>query len=248
MDIKILGISGSARKGRNTEFFIKKVFEGAQEMGHTESLPGDIETDMISLAAYNIQPCTACVKCDKVGEEEERYCPTIKDDLPIVIDKMLWADAIVLGVPVYVGDVTAQMKILMDRCEVVGSGSKRLKLKVGLRNKVGGAVVQGTLRHGGQEFAAATIHRFFIFKGMIPVGAMEGHSAAGPWGGMGVGYPYGSAISKGNALEKDELGIKACRDLGRRLALVTKMIKPYAAREREEFIEWHNKNIAKQDL
>jgi len=74
---------------------------------------------------------------------------------------------------------------------------------------------------------------------MIPVGSMEGHSPAGPFGGMGVGYPYGWATSPGNVLENDELGIKSCRDLGRRVALVAKMIKPYAALEREEWIQWH---------
>ena len=51
-----------------------------------------------------------------------------------------------------------------------------------------------------------------------------------------------------NSLEYDTRGADETRDLGRRLALVTKMIKPYAEREREEFIQWHNKNIAKQDL
>jgi len=78
---------------------------------------------------------------------------------------------------------------------------------------------------------------------MIPVGAMEGHSAAGPWGGLGIGYPHGWAISPGNALEKDELAIKSSRDLGRRVAIITKIMKPYAATERNEFIKYHDEYV-----
>jgi multimeric flavodoxin WrbA len=240
MDIKIVGLAGSPRKNRNSEFLLKKALEGAEELGHTESLPGKVVTEMLSLAALKVEFCKGCARCDTAGEEEKRYCLSIDDDLPIIIDKMLGADGIILSVPVYVGDVTAQMKAFMDRCEVISAGSKRKWLIQGFRNKVGGAIVQGTLRQGGQEGTWATIIRYFIFKNMIPVGSMEGHSPAGPFGGMGVGYPYGWATSPGNALEKDELGIKSCRDLGRRVALVAKMIKPFAAIEREEWVKWHD--------
>jgi multimeric flavodoxin WrbA len=239
MDIKIVGLAGSPRKGRNTEFLLQKALEGAVELGHTKSLPGKVETEMLSLATLRVEFCIACERCNLSGEEEKRYCPATDDDLPIILDKMLAADAVILSVPVYVGDVTAQMKAFMDRCETISAGSKRKWLIQGLRNKVGGAIVQGTLRQGGQEGTWATIVRYFIFKNMIPVGSMEGHSPAGPFGGMGVGYPYGWATSPGNVLENDELGIKSCRDLGRRVALVAKMIKPYAALEREEWIQWH---------
>jgi len=246
MDIKIVGLSGSPRKGRNSEFLLKKALEGAEELGHTESLPGKVGTEMLSLATLKVEYCTGCVNCDRAKEEEKRYCLATDDDLPIIMDKMLAADGIILSVPVYVGDVTAQMKAFMDRCEVVSAGSKRKRLVQGFRNKVGGAIVQGTLRHGGQEGTWATIHRFFVFKNMIPVGSMEGHSPAGPFGGMGVGYPYGwdglsrRTISPGNASENDKLGIKSCRDLGRRVALVSKMLKQYAAVERDEWIKWHD--------
>lgn len=239
MDIKIVGLAGSPRKGRNTEFLLRKALQAAEELGHTKSLPGKVETEMLSLATLKVDFCKGCVRCTKAEPEEKRCCPgTPGDDFSFILDKMLGADGIILAVPVYIADVTAQMKAFMDRCNVTSAGSKRKWLVQAFRNKVGGAIVQGTLRHGGQELTWATIHRFFIFKNMIPVGAMEYHSPAGPFGGMGVGYPHGWAKSEGNALEKDELGIQSCRDLGRRVALVAKMLKPHASMEREEWIKW----------
>jgi multimeric flavodoxin WrbA len=237
MDIKIVGLAGSPRMGRNSEFFLQKALEGAEALGNTKSLPGKVETEMLSLATLKVEFCTGCTRCSQ-AEEGKQYCFSIDDDLPIIIEKMLGADGIILSVPVYVGDVTAQMKAFMDRCMVIGSGVRRKWLLQGFRNKVGGAIVQGTMRHGGQEGTWATIMRFFIFKNMIPVGSKETRSPAGPFGGMGVGYPYGRTTSPGNPLESDELGIKSCRELGRRVALVAKMIKPYAAIEREEWIGW----------
>jgi multimeric flavodoxin WrbA len=242
MDIKIVGLSGSPRKGGNSEWLLGKALEGAVELGSTDLLPGDVETEMLSLATLRVECCKGCVSCHNVDDDEEKYCLSIEDDLSVIIDKMLSADGVIFSVPVYAGDVPAQMKAFMDRCEVISSASRRNKLIQGFRNKVGGSIVQGTFRHGGQEGTWATIHRFFILKNMISVGAMESHSPAGPFGGMGVGYPHGwealsrKAISPKTASENDLLAIKSCRDLGKRVALVAKMIKPYASGERREWI------------
>jgi multimeric flavodoxin WrbA len=243
MDIRILGISGSPRKRRNTEFLLKVALEGAKELGHTETLTGDVETEMVSLAENKVGLCIACMGCAKLKDDSKGYCVGVKDDMNSIVDKMFAADAIILGSPVYVGDVTGQMKAFMDRCECISPTPKRRNAMNVLRNKVGGAVIQGTLRHGGQEGSWSTMQRFFIFHNMIPASSNEGHIAAGPFGGMGVGFPHGFAISKGNALEKDELGIESCRALGRRVALMTKMVKQYSVSEREEALDYHEKYV-----
>jgi multimeric flavodoxin WrbA len=239
MDIKIIGLAGSPRKGRNTEFMLKKALEGAEELGHTKSLPGKVETELLSLAKFNIGFCKGCNRCDRSNEDEKRYCPAIDDDLPIVLDKMLAADAFIFAVPLYIGGMPAQMKAFIDRMEVIGGASKRNNLFQGFRNKVAGTIVQGTFRNAGQELTWVSFMSFFMYRNLIPVGTMDGHNPAGPYGGMGVGYPHGGSLSKGLPLEKDELGIHACRVLGRRVALVAKMLKPIAALEREEFIDYY---------
>jgi multimeric flavodoxin WrbA len=242
MDIKIVGLAGSPRKGRNSEFLLKKALEAAEEQGHTKSLPGKVETEMLSLATLKVGFCKGCNRCDRSEENETRFCPAQDDDLQLIVEKMLTADGLIFSVPLYIGGMTAQMKAFIDRLEVIGGASQRKHLFQGFRNKVAGTIVQGTFRNGGQEITWMSFMSFFMYRSMIPVGTMEGHNPSGAYGGMGVGYPHGGSLSKGNALEKDELGIHSCRLLGRRVALVAKMLKPYAALEREEFIEWYRSN------
>jgi multimeric flavodoxin WrbA len=248
MDIRIVGLSGSPRKGRNSEFLLQVALEAAKELGDTKSFPGKVETEMFSLARLKVGFCTGCLACYSLPEGDERFCPTVDDDLPIILSSMINADAIILSMPVYTGDMTAQMKAFLDRCETIGTNSKRRRYAQGFRNKVGGVIIQGSLRTGGQEGTWASIMRFFMFKNIIPVGTMEGHSPSGPFGGMGVGYPHGTGYTKGHILEKDELAIKSCRDLGKRVAIVAKMLKPYAALEREEFVDWLREEQSKENL
>jgi len=78
MDIKIVGLAGSPRKGRNSEFLLKKALEGAEELGHTKSLPGRVETEMLSLADLKVNFCKGCNRCDRSEEDEKRYNTLIK--------------------------------------------------------------------------------------------------------------------------------------------------------------------------
>jgi len=113
------------------------------------------------------------MNCARVENDKKGYCVGVKDDLNSIVDKIFLADALILSCPVYIGDVTAQMKAFMDRLECISATPKRRWLMATLRNKVGGAVVNGTLRHGGQEHTWASIFRFFVMHEMIPVGSVE---------------------------------------------------------------------------
>lgn len=101
--MKILGICGSPhRKFGNTYKMMEKVFEGAKKEG--------METELIMLPDLNIEYCSGCAMCLREGK-----CP-IKDDVSMVHEKMRNADGIILGSPVYILHVTAQMKTFLDRC------------------------------------------------------------------------------------------------------------------------------------
>lgn len=100
--MKVLILSGSPRKGGNSDVLCDQFRKGAVESGH--------EAEKIRLAEKRLTPCTACYGCMKNG-----VCVK-KDTLPELREKMLEADVIVLAVPVYFYSMAAQMKLLIDRC------------------------------------------------------------------------------------------------------------------------------------
>jgi multimeric flavodoxin WrbA len=191
--MKIIGINGSPRNG-NTSFLIKEALKSAEEEG--------VETEFISLADKEMNPCLACDVCKQEGK-----C-IIMDDINDILEKMEEADGIIIGSPVYFGGVSSQTKMLFDRSRPCRSGFK-------LKNKVGGAIAVGASRNGGQETTIRQIHDFMLIHSMIVVGDKE---PTAHYGGTGVG----GAV---DACETDEHGINTARNLGKKVAEVVKLIK-----------------------
>jgi len=204
--VKILGVSGSPRKGRNTDFLVKSALDAAAKVG-------DVETEFVSLADYNIAPCNGCNHCLK-----EDKCP-IEDDMQVLAEKLLEADGIILGSPVYYMTVSGILKNLMDRSRYL----RMVKLK--LKDKVGGAIAVAGLRNGGQEFTIATIHNYFLGMGMIVVGPTLGGNSI-TFGG--VGTLYGGMDEKGikwRRVSEDEVAVETSRGLGERVARLAIALK-----------------------
>jgi multimeric flavodoxin WrbA len=100
--MKILAINGSPRTIRSlTRHLAGFVLEGAAESG--------AETEMIDLCDFRVTPCTACEGCSFNG-----IC-VYDDDVPIIVERMKDADGIVFASPVYIDNVSGQMKIFFDR-------------------------------------------------------------------------------------------------------------------------------------
>ena len=99
--MKVIGISGSPRPEGNTTLLVREALNAIAEEG--------IETEFISLADKELNPCIGCNICKEIGS-----CQII-DDVDEILQKMKEADGIIVGSPVYFGGVTAQLKILMDR-------------------------------------------------------------------------------------------------------------------------------------
>jgi len=103
--MKILGISGSPRKG-NTEWMVEKVLQGASEAG--------APTELILLREMDIRLCQGCLVCE-VGEDGKPGVCVINDDMQPLLGKMLGADAFVFGTPVYFYMLSGLLKNMMDR-------------------------------------------------------------------------------------------------------------------------------------
>lgn len=102
MAIQVLVLSGSPRKGGNSDLLCDQFIRGAIEAGHT--------VEKIFISDKRINFCTACDACQSNGGR----CIQ-KDDMAEVLEKMIIADVIVMATPVYFYTMNAQMKTLIDR-------------------------------------------------------------------------------------------------------------------------------------
>lgn len=105
---KIVALMGSPRKNGNTATIIDEILKGARDAG--------AEASLFHLIDMNIKPCVACYYCRK-----NEGC-SIKDDMQAVYEAIKNADAVIMGSPVYMFQVTGQMKMLMDRLYPLLSG------------------------------------------------------------------------------------------------------------------------------
>jgi len=185
--VKAVGIVGSPRKGGNTEIITAHCLKAIAEEG--------IDTEIIRLAGLNITGCKACGYCfEHPGE-----CAT-KDDFQAIHRKMLAADIIVIGTPVYFGSATALVKGLLERAGYTSRGK--------YAGKVGGPLV--VARRAGQNFTFAELLFWFHITGMINPG--------GTYWNMAFGMEKGEAA-------KDEEGMMTAWNFGKNVARVTKKVR-----------------------
>lgn len=99
---KIVVLSGSPRKGGNSELLCDQFIHGATAAGN--------QVEKIIVCEKTINYCTACDACQGNGGR----CVQ-KDDMAEILEKMISADVIVMATPVYFYTMNAQMKTLIDR-------------------------------------------------------------------------------------------------------------------------------------
>lgn len=232
--VRILGIAGSPRKG-NTEYLVQRALEAAESIG-------GVVTEFVSLRGKLIKPCLADYSCFKKATEEVP-CPSIRDDFGNeVMKKMLTADGILVGSPVYYGAPTAQIKALFDRSMALEA------LGMALRNKVGGAITVSYDRNGGQEPTIFDMIRWMMIHDMIVVTVGPDRPAKGIgsyWGGIctqGFPFPIPSPTKEGRqASKEDEVGINSVIGVGKRVAEVAKLIKAGLNTVPEKELAWPRK-------
>ena len=100
--MKVLAISGSPRKNGNTETVINRICEKLEEKGY--------EVDFTRLNDYPLQGCQACKYCRTKAD----HC-RLEDNISSTLEKLKNSDILLLGAPNYMGSVSGQMKIFLDR-------------------------------------------------------------------------------------------------------------------------------------
>lgn len=189
--MKVVAFNGSARKDGNTSILINHVFE--------ELRKEKIKTELVQFAGKKVRGCTACRKCFEIRNKQ---CVIKNDIINECIEKMVEADGIILGSPIYFADITPEIKALVDRAGYVSKANDDM-----LRRKVGAAVI--AVRRAGAIHGFDSLNHFFFISQMIVPGSSY-------WN-IGIGREKGE-------VEKDEEGIQIMRTLGKNMAWLLKKI------------------------
>ena len=189
--MNVVAFNGSPRKSGNTEQAILTVFRELQAEG--------IATELIQIGGSGIRSCTACYQC---FAKKDKQCAVKNDELNSYIAKMIEADAIIIGSPVYFSNVTADVKAFIDRAGLVGRANDNL-----WKRKIGAAVV--AVRRAGGTFTFSAINFFFFISEMIVPGSNY-------WN-LGIGRDPGE-------IQNDAEGIATFKQLGQNMAWLLKKI------------------------
>lgn len=174
--MKILAIHGSPRTLRSTTRQLANlVLEGAAEAG--------AGTELVDLCDLKITPCTACEGCSFNG-----IC-VYEDDMPALVERMMEADGIVFASPVYIDNVSGQMKIFFDRlADAIHYQTISAKYGCSVANT----------HTSGADVVVAYQNHVLNYLGVVSVG--------------GIGVAHGGEVG---AIDANEAGARA---LGRKLA------------------------------
>jgi arsenate reductase (thioredoxin) len=111
----VLGFQGSPRKKGNTAFLLTNFMQAIEKLG--------AQTRIIEVTQKNIIPCKEYVVCERKG-----YCP-IDDDVKTEIYPLIrQAEVVVLATPIFFFNMSAQLKALVDRCQLFWARKYKLKL------------------------------------------------------------------------------------------------------------------------
>ncbi len=108
--MKFIAINGSPRKKWNTDFIIGKVVDGIKENTTEEN----IEIKKIDLYDLNYSGCTGCMLCKKLDNEKYGTC-NCQDELTSILDDIATCDGLIIGSPIYFGDINAMTKCFLER-------------------------------------------------------------------------------------------------------------------------------------
>jgi multimeric flavodoxin WrbA len=144
--MKILGLSCSPRKQGNTMVLMEEALRGAKQDG--------AEVELYSVAGKDIKPCDACWACRNTSR-----CH-IKDDMQVLYEKMLEADGIIFGTPVYFYSMAAQAKAVIDRTIAFHSSERSLA------NKVGGVIAVAGSQ--GTTDALKDLYFYMVTRQILP--------------------------------------------------------------------------------
>lgn len=190
--MKVIAFNGSPNEKGNTYLGLKTIADVLEDNG--------IEVEIIHVGNKSVKGCTGCYGC---GRNKNGQCVIDNDIVNECIQKVIDADGILLGSPVYYSGVNGTMKAFLDRLFYACSANGGL-----MRHKVG-ASVTAVRRSGGMPSFDELNHYFMISEMLIP--------SSNYWNVI-----HGGAA--GEAIQDTE-GIQALTILGENMAWLLKLIE-----------------------
>jgi multimeric flavodoxin WrbA len=188
----LLGVCGSPRK-QGTEFAVQYALNYAREKFNFEVKFWTVRGKILNF-------CTHCNYCIR----EKKGC-IIEDDMQKLYILLDSTKFLLFGTPVFQGNLSAQLKTVMDRCRaIVAKNADIFKDKIGMALAVGGD------RNGGQEIAIRSILDFYQQNHVI--------SVSGGAFGANLGASLWTKDLGKEGIENDEEGLKAIRKVIKRMA------------------------------
>ena len=176
--MNIIAFLGSPRKDGNTELLLREAIKGIEDSRST------VQTFNLNL--MKISPCQNCGGCDGTG-----IC-TIEDEMVQIYDAIRTADRIILASPIFFFGLSAQTKIMIDRCQAFWCekyllkkpipegkyGRKGLLLLVGgMKKEVGAQCSEATAKAFFRTISVPK-HKTLSFTGIDAKGAILKHPTA----------------------------------------------------------------------
>lgn len=170
-----IAINGSPRKGGNTEIMLNEALAPLQAAGW--------ETELVRVGGKPMRGCMACYQCFNA---KDGRCVIKTDKFNAIMEKILRADAVIMGSPTYFADVTSELKAVIDRAGMVAYANDGA-----FKGKIGAAVV--AVRRGGATHVFDTINHMYLMSQMIIPGSIY-------WN-MGCGLEKGDVLSDSEGLD-----------------------------------------------
>lgn len=157
--LKILGVCTSARgRDSNTYYLMKKAFDEANNP--------EIEKEIIVASELNLRPCEhhysvnskMCVHPCLITQNDP------KDEMKKIYDGILGADIIIFSTPIYWGNHSQLMQLIIERLNSLENANSVFK-KVLVKNKIGGLMILG--HEDGYQHVAGNLMNFFTEMGLI---------------------------------------------------------------------------------
>ncbi len=104
--MKIIAINGSPRKNWNTHILLEKSLDGAKAAG--------AQTELINLYDLEYKGCTSCMVCKLKNGKSLGRC-AVNDGLKPVLDAIDKCDGLIIGTPIYFGNVTGMVRAFWER-------------------------------------------------------------------------------------------------------------------------------------
>ena len=190
--MKAIALNGSPRRGGNTDILLAEAIRGLKEQG------SDVTT--YNLDTLNLRPCLNCGKCDDAG-----LC-VVKDDMQTIHQEIRSADRIIVASPIFFFSVSAQTKIMIDRCQAFWAEKyvRKKPVPAGAFGRKGLLLLVGGMKRNeknvGFECSEATVRAFFrtvnvqehvtlAYDGVDEKGAITKHATA-----LAEAYEAGKAL------------------------------------------------------